>query len=348
MKLKKIVMAVMLVTTGSAIAADNPTVMIAGSDLSVDGNRSVSESSAVEKSPPVIKQDSSAGTQQTNRSRVTTEQAKMNATKTNEAGSIQPIVTSMPAESVQVSAKIFTDEQEIRIGEVTKEYLLEHPDFLIQVSRKLEAQQRAEQMNSMMQAVIRYQDVLINDSSTPSYGAADAKVAFIEFFDYQCSVCARQAPIIEGVMKANPQVRYVFKEWPIFAQRWTPSLIAAQTGLQVWKQKGAEAYLAYHNAIYSIDHNEGKLTQADISSAAASAGKLKKKDESMLVVLSRIDELAQNLGLRGTPAMIVMPVNGATVDNVTIIPGGADQKTLKAAIDKASSGIGNIVGEKLK
>lgn len=342
MKLKKIVLAVMLVTTGSVIAADNSTVMISGSDSSADGNRSVSESSAVEKSPPVIKQGSSAGTQQTNRAPVTPEKATINATKIDEAGKF--VVTSMPAESVKVPAKIFTDEQEARIGEVAQEYLLEHPDILVQVSRKLEAQQRAEQLNSMMQAAISYQDALINDSSTPAYGAADAKVAFIEFFDYQCSVCARQAAVIEGLMKANPQVRYVFKEWPIFAQRWTPSLTAAQTGLQVWEQKGAEAYLAYHNALYATGHDEGKLTQADISSAAAPAGKLKKNDEGMLEVLSRTDELAQNLGLRGTPAMIIMPVNGATVDNVTVIPGGADQQTLQAAIDKARSGIGHVAG----
>lgn len=235
-----------------------------------------------------------------------------------------------------VSSPAFTAEQEARIGEVAKDYLLAHPEILVEVSQKLEAQQQEKEQQSMTQAVLRHQDALLDDKSTPSYGPADAKVAFIEFFDYQCSVCARQAPVIESLMKANPQVRYVFKEWPIFAQRWTPSLTAAKTGLQVWQQKGADAYLAYHNALYATGHDEGRLTQADINKAAAQAGKLKGKNDDMLEVLSRTDALAQNLGLRGTPGMIVMPVNGASADNVTVIPGGADQRALQAAIDKAA------------
>ena len=235
-----------------------------------------------------------------------------------------------------VSSPAFTAEQEARIGEVAKDYLLAHPEILVEVSQKLEAQQQKTQQQAMTQAVLRHQDALLDDKSTPSYGPADAKVAFIEFFDYQCSVCARQAPVIESLMKANPQVRYVFKEWPIFAQRWTPSLTAAKTGLQVWQQKGADAYLAYHNALYATGHDEGRLTQADINKAAAQAGKLKGKNDDMLEVLSRTDALAQNLGLRGTPGMIVMPVNGASADNVTVIPGGADQRALQAAIDKAA------------
>lgn len=248
-----------------------------------------------------------------------------------ETASAHPVASTAP-----VASRTFTPEQEARIGEVAKEYLLAHPDVLIEVSQKLEAQQQEAQRAAMTQAVLRHQDALLDDKSTPSYGPADAKVAFIEFFDYQCSVCARQAPVIESLMKAKPQVRYVFKEWPIFAQRWTPSMTAAKTGLQVWQQKGADAYLAYHNALYATGHDEGRLTQADINGAASQAGKLKGKGDEMLEVLSRTDALAQNLGLRGTPGMIVIPVNGASADNVTVIPGGADQSTLQAAIDKAA------------
>lgn len=46
------------------------------------------------------------------------------------------------------------------------------------------------------------------------------------------------APELEKVIKANPDVRFVFKEFPIFGQRWPASLSAAKTGLQIWKQKG--------------------------------------------------------------------------------------------------------------
>lgn len=240
------------------------------------------------------------------------------------------------AMAAEQPAVIFTPVQEARIGEVAKEYLLAHPEVLVEVSQKLQALQQEKQQQAMTAAVLGHQDALLNDKATPSFGPGDAKVAFIEFFDYQCSVCARQAPVIESLMKANPQVRYMFKEWPIFAQRWEPSLIAAKTGLQLWQEKGSGAYLAYHNALYASGHDEGKLTQADITRAVGKAGELKGTNDSMLEVLSRTDTLAQSLGLRGTPAMIVMPTKGVTADNVTVIPGGTNQASLQAAIDKAA------------
>jgi hypothetical protein len=97
-------------------------------------------------------------------------------------------------------------------------------------------------------------------------------------------------------------------------------MAAAEIGVQIWQQKGADAYLAYHNVGYATGHNEGKLTLQDIIRASAKAGKLKGKKAEALDTLSQIDALAQNLGLRGTPGLIVMPVAGATADNVTVEP----------------------------
>ncbi|MCP2124513.1 UNVERIFIED_ORG: protein-disulfide isomerase [Pantoea agglomerans] len=230
----------------------------------------------------------------------------------------------------------FTPGQEEKIGEIARDYLLAHPDILLQLSSKLREQQQMKQLSAMTQSVLRHQDVLLHDSSAPSYGPADAKVAFIEFFDYQCSVCARQAPVIESLMKRNPNVRYIFREWPIFAQRWKPSLSAAKVGLQIWKQKGAEAYLAYHNALFATSHNEGQLTLKDITETAAKTGTQDGENVVAMEILSATDALAQNLGLSGTPGMIVMPVSGAREDNVTVIPGGADFDMLQNAIDKAN------------
>lgn len=237
------------------------------------------------------------------------------------------------------SEALFTPEQEARIGEVAKAYLLQHPELLIEVDQKLQQLQHEEQRKVMTSAVLQHQDALLNDKSVPSIGPADAKVVFTEFFDYQCSVCSHQAPVIKSLMKNNPQVRFVFKEWPIFGYRWKPSLKAAETGLKIWQQKGGDAYMNYHDALFATNHTEGQLTQSDINKAASAAGvsKLKAKDDQeMLGVLARTDALAQNLGFQGTPGMIVMPASGASMDNVTIFPGGTDEKALQDAINKAS------------
>ncbi|AMG60290.1 disulfide bond formation protein DsbA [Pantoea vagans] len=251
----------------------------------------------------------------------------------------QPAVTDRNAtqKSAQAPAaeSLFTPEQEARIGELAKAYLMKHPELLIEVDQKLQKIQYEEQMKAMTTAAIQHQDELLNDNTVPAIGPEGVKVAVIEFFDYQCSVCARQAPIIQSLMKNNPQVRFIFKEWPIFGYRWKPSFQAAETGLRIWQQKGGDAYMTYHNALFASGHIEGALTQKDITKAASAAGAGKLKSNDMLGTLSRTDILAKNTGFQGTPAMIVMPLSGATAETVTIYPGGAMEEMLQSAINKA-------------
>jgi len=231
---------------------------------------------------------------------------------------------------------VFTPAQEARIGEIAAEYLVSHPEVLVAVSQKLQAQQEARQQLQFAVRVMDNQVALLNDTDTPAFGPENAKVAVIEFFDYQCVHCSSVAPELEKVMKTHPDVRYIFKEWPIFADRWENSRAAAERGLSVWKQKGAEAYVTYHNAIYATGKNEGNLTKEDIDLAAAKAGWRDSGKESFTSALEKNDALAKALSLTGTPGIIIMPVTGATPKNITVIPGAVPAERLEAAINKAS------------
>lgn len=232
-------------------------------------------------------------------------------------------------------APAFTPEQEARIGKIAADYLLAHPDVLVQVSQKLQQQQHAREQLAMSLKVMDNQAALLRDADTPVTGPAGAKVAVIEFFDYQCVFCSRLAPGMEQVMKSRPDVRFIFKEWPIFASKWEASSSAAQRGIDVWKQKGSEGYLKYHNGIYHTGHNEGELTTADIDAAASAAGVTELKPVDYTAVLEKNDALAQKLGLTGTPGLIVMPVEKALPETITVFAGLASPEQILAAIDKA-------------
>lgn len=247
--------------------------------------------------------------------------------------------TSLAVDTTKATSPLFTPEQEARIGEVAKDYLVAHPEILIEVSQKLQVQQQEKQQQAMAAAAIQHQAALLNDKGTPSYGPEDAKVTVVEFFDYQCIYCARLAPVLEKVIKANPNVRFVFKELPIFGKRWPASLTAAKTGLQIYQQKGSEAYLQYHNALYATGHNEGKLTDADINTAAKAVKFDAKTAPDVQGTLDDTGALAQQLGFSGTPALVVMPSVGATPNNVTVIPGFTGEEAIAEAIHKASGGI---------
>lgn len=231
---------------------------------------------------------------------------------------------------------VFTPSQEARIGEIAAEYLVSHPEVLVAVSQKLQAQQEARQQLQFAVRVMDNQAALLNDADTPAFGPENAKVAVIEFFDYQCVHCSSMAPELAKVMKTHPDVRYVFKEWPIFADRWENSRAAAERGLSVWKEKGAEAYITYHNAVYTTGNNEGKLTNECIDRAAAKAGWHNADKESFTSALEKNDALARALGLTGTPDIVVMPVTGGTPKNITMFAGAVPGETMEAAIKKAS------------
>ncbi|HGG6554725.1 TPA: DsbA family protein [Salmonella enterica subsp. diarizonae serovar 61:i:z] len=241
-----------------------------------------------------------------------------------------------PAPEPKGTTSLFTPEQETRIGEVAADYLLAHPDILVKVSQELEVRTQQQQMQKMATAAITSQKALLQDKDAPSYGPADAGVVVVEFFDYQCVYCSHLAPVLKNIMKANPDVRFVFREWPIFARSWPESMSAARTGLQIWKQKGPEAYLAYHNGVYATGHFEGKLTDKDVSKVADSV----KFNASVAVnvqdELDRTSSLAQKIGLQGTPGLIIIPAKNATPENTIVIPGMTTETALQAAIDKAS------------
>ncbi|WP_045048814.1 DsbA family protein [Rouxiella chamberiensis] len=236
------------------------------------------------------------------------------------------------------SSATFTDAQQQAIGKIASDYIVAHPEVLVQASQKLQAQQQQQQASEALNAVLANAPALLQDKDTPSYGPKDAKVAFVEFFDYQCMYCSRMAPLVEQTVKANPNVRFIFKEWPIFGDRWKASITAAETGLSIWKQKGAQAYLDYHNAIYATGHDEGKLTDADISSAVEKVHGALPSDahrQETHAALSKNDDLAKSLGFQGTPGFIVMPVSGANAGNTTVLPGAVSAQDLQAAINKA-------------
>ncbi|OEF23228.1 DsbA family protein [Vibrio rumoiensis] len=243
---------------------------------------------------------------------------------------ILPLALTLGAHSAFAADTTFTPEQEAKIGEIAAQYLVDNPEFLIKASQKLQQQQLDQQANVQKSAVLANQDALLNDKTTPFTGPKTAKVNVIEFFDYQCVYCFKISPTIEKLQKEYPNVRFIFKETPIFGSRWEPSKYAAQMGLEVFAQKGSNAYNQYHNGIYASGLNEGKLTKDVVDSTATSAGIDIKKFKPTENYQKNL-QLFSQLGFKGTPALVVMPTNGATVDNTYII-NGADVPTLTNAL----------------
>lgn len=107
-------------------------------------------------------------------------------------------------------------------GSRVRAYLVQNPEVLREVSialdQKAQQQQIVENRQKAAEVTARVAAnpaLIAVDAGDPAFGPADAKVTVIEYFDFRCPGCKTTAPEVLRLMQAHPDVRFVFKDWPI-------------------------------------------------------------------------------------------------------------------------------------
>lgn len=231
----------------------------------------------------------------------------------------------------------FSDSQKKEIEVIASEYFVAHPEILVAAGQELQKRQMAAQEQVVKKVAAQYANKLTQDPQTPFVGDADSAVSVVEFFDYQCLFCSKISSDMAKLQDENKDVKFVYKETPIFASQWQASGYAADMGNWVFKLKGSDAYSNYHEAIFKTGKDEGRLQVSDINAIAEQTG-LTKSEMAKMPKASYSDTfgLFGALGFGGTPAVIVMPTNGATAENIHVI-NGYNPAGIKAALASLKS-----------
>jgi protein-disulfide isomerase len=118
----------------------------------------------------------------------------------------------------------------------------------------------------------------LNLQGAASKGPADAKIVIVEFGDLECPSCRQLDYVLRAVLPKYPQVRLVFKDFPLETiHPWAMS--AALTGRCVLQQS-SDAFWKYHDTVYdnqdliSPENAYNKLLELAVQ-AGASEDKLK-------------------------------------------------------------------------
>lgn len=90
-----------------------------------------------------------------------------------------------------------------------------------------------------------------------------------------------------------------------------------------------------HCCGYGTGLNEGKLTQEIIEKVSGHIKFKQNTIDEINTTLKNINDIATATGLTGTPGIIVMPVKGATEENVTVFSGMTEAQNVQAAINKS-------------
>ena len=202
-------------------------------------------------------------------------------------------------------------------------YLRTHPEVVAESLQILQAKAQIEKSKSAKALLTAHRQELERD---PRDFVANphGKITVVEFFDYRCGYCKLSAPDVLKLIDEHPDVRFVFKNFPIFGG---PSNLAAQVAMtSQGKGKGLEIYRAFMTDKALDEAAIGRhlsslgLDPTDLARAGG-APEIRKQIEDTR-------QLAADLKIEGTPAFIVGDI---------LIP-GADMNALRQAVAEARAG----------
>ncbi|MCA8931285.1 MAG: DsbA family protein [Rhodospirillaceae bacterium] len=226
------------------------------------------------------------------------------------------------------AAQTFDADDRAEIEQIVHDYLLDHPEVIVDAINVLQARQDEAARAAQQSALEERGDEIFRSPASPFMGEADGDVVLVEFFDYQCGYCARMLDDVFALSDEDDALRVVFKELPILGPA---STLASQVALASRLQDEA-VYVPLHNALMSY---EGPLNEEVIFSIAGQfdldLDRLRDDMDDPQVVgeIQANLRLADALGIRGTPAFAI---------GEQLIPGAVGIEVLRQLVDQQRSG----------
>lgn len=215
------------------------------------------------------------------------------------------------------------DISEDRVRELVLETIRENPEIVMEAVAILEARQAEAQAASQAEVLSRERDTLERDPNAPVLGNPEGDVTVVEFFDYNCPYCRRAKPEIEALLAADPDVRLVYREWPILGEG---SVFAARAALAAREQG---LYEDFHWALMGMS---GRAEESSVLRIAEDIGldvAQLRRDMEAPEIDAHIESsmrLAQALGITGTPSFVI---------GDALVPGVVDVEQLSSLVSDA-------------
>jgi protein-disulfide isomerase len=200
----------------------------------------------------------------------------------------------------------FSTPQKSEIEKIVRDYLLEHPEVLQEAMAELEKRQAAGEAEKHKAAVKEHAQALFSSPRQVVVGNPKGDVTFVEFFDYNCGYCKRAMADMLTLMKDDPKLKVVLKEFPVLGPG---SVEAAQVAVAVRMQdKTGQKYLQFHEKLLGA---RGEANKARALAVAKDVGLNMAQLEKDMVspevkdTLQESFKLAEVLGMNGTPSYVI-------------------------------------------
>jgi protein-disulfide isomerase len=195
------------------------------------------------------------------------------------------------------------DAQKTAVEGVVHDYLMKHPEVIIQAVEAYQANIQADKEKAAKEALAKRGNDLLHSPGTQVMGNVASDCAIVEFFDNQCPYCQANEPELQKLLKQDPRVKLVLKEFPILGPT---SLVASKAALASVKQG---KYPEFHAALLAHRGHYDKVGIVDeiAKNAGLDLDKLH-KDMDLPEIQAEIDrnlELGRALDISGTPGFVI-------------------------------------------
>ena len=191
---------------------------------------------------------------------------------------------------------------EDRVKELVLETIRETPDIVLEAVRIIERRKQERQTAAAAGALSENRERLENDPNAPVLGNPDGDVTVVEFFDYNCPYCRRVKPHIEALLEEDPNVRLVYREWPILGDG---SVFAARAALA---SRAQGKYESFHWALMGMRGRVGETTVMAVAEDVGLDTAQLRRDMQSPAIDAHIAEsmaLSRALGFNGTPSFVI-------------------------------------------
>jgi protein-disulfide isomerase len=188
---------------------------------------------------------------------------------------------------------------------VVRGYLMTHPEVIKEALIELQRKEKAEEAAARVRVVSDPNSKLFTSPHQAVVGNPNGKVTIVEFFDYNCGFCKRALDDLAKLMKSEPELKVVLKDFPVLGPK---SLEAAQVAIAARKQLKGDKYFEFHQKLLNT---KGPIGRAEGVAVAKAMGLDMAKlatdleDPSVREAIGETLTLGDSLGMTGTPSYVV-------------------------------------------
>ena len=214
------------------------------------------------------------------------------------------LLTSAALLTAPAHAEMSDTDREAFRAEV-KAYLLENPEVLVEAMNVLQDRQDQAAAAQDKDLLVTYNEALTADGYSWVGGNPEGDITVIEFIDYRCGYCRKAYAEVEELVKADGNIRFILKEYPILGE---DSIASARFAIAVQQLHGADAYKKAHDALITLRGSPDAETLGRLATDLGLDPKPvldRMNSDEVTAVIAQNQDLGQKMSITGTPTFVI-------------------------------------------